>query len=72
MFPGIKDRITQLASVSRDSAMPMATGIGLKPSDNAAPMAIGAMRFVEAVCDVSSDNIRAVTQNTATKAHSDG
>ena len=32
-----------------DSAMPMATGIGLKPNDSAAPIAIGAMRFVDAV-----------------------
>ena len=32
-----------------DSAMPTATGIGLNPNDRAAPMAIGAMRFVAAV-----------------------
>ena len=32
-----------------DSAMPTATGIGLNPNDRAAPMAIGAMRLVDAV-----------------------
>ena len=32
-----------------DSAMPTATGIGLKPNDRAAPMAIGAIRLVAAV-----------------------
>ena len=32
-----------------DSAMPMATGMGLNPNDWVAPMAIGAMRLVAAV-----------------------
>ncbi len=55
-----------------DSAIPMATGIGLKPDDTAAPMAIGAMRLVEAVWEVSSDSIRVTMQNTPTKSHSEG
>ena len=55
-----------------DRAIPMATGIGLISNDRAAPMAIGAIRLVDAVCDVNSDIIRVVTQNTPTKAHSDG
>ena len=55
-----------------DRARPTATGIGLKPSDKAVLMAIGAIRFVAAVCDVSSDNSRPVTQNRATNISSDG
>ena len=44
-----------------------ATGMGLNPSDTATLMAMGPMRLMEAVCDVNSDMMSAVTLNTATK-----
>ena len=34
-----------------DRAMPMATGMGLSPTDTAVLMAMGPMRLMEAVCD---------------------
>ena len=55
-----------------ESAMPIATGIGLKPSERAVPIAIGAMRLVAAVCEVSSDRTSASTQKRPTNSHSDG
>ena len=55
-----------------DKAMPMATGMGLNPDDTAVPMAMGAMRLVAAVCEVSSESSKATTQNTVTKSHSEG
>ena len=54
------------------NAIPMATGIGLKPNDRAVPIAIGANRFVAAVCEVNSDSSRAITQNRPTNNHSFG
>ena len=55
-----------------DRAIPTATGIGLNPNDRAVPMAMGAIRLVDAVCEVSSDNTKATIQKTPMKNHSDG
>ena len=55
-----------------DRATPTATGMGLKPAERAAPMASGPIMFVAAVCDVSSERSRDMTQNTATSSSSEG
>ena len=55
-----------------ERAMPMATGMGLKPMDTAVVMPMAPMRLVEAVCEVNSDSMSAATQNTAMKTNSDG
>ena len=55
-----------------DRAIPIATGIGLNPMEMAVPMAIGPMRLVAAVWEVSSESSNAAMQKMATKIISDG
>ena len=55
-----------------DRATPTATGTGEYPADTAAPMASGPIMFVAAVCEVSSDKSKDITQNTATRMSCEG
>ena len=55
-----------------ESAMPTATGIGLKPAAMAAVTPKGPIMFVAAVCDESSDRRSAMTEKIATIMKSDG
>ena len=53
-------------------ATPTATGIGLNPSDMAVVIAIGPMRWVDAVFDVNSVSNRVKMQKTAMNMISEG